>query len=210
MVVYDLSHLTQADSEAVIGPIQDTEALFLYSVVRGMRLRRILEIGGLSGYSAKNFLQAFAEPSQSIMYTVDINQVPVLQSNHKVIVKDATHLTPEDLDNTPLDLVFFDCHCYDAQMGLFNRLKEFGLITDQTIIALHDTNTHPSSIFASGYQISDGTRVHQPVERRMVNVFVEEMGYNAFSLHTNPDRHNEAMPFRHGVSILQRFKHLDV
>jgi predicted O-methyltransferase YrrM len=58
MVSYDLSHLVQPNDEAVLGPVQDTEALFLYAVVRGMRMRRVLEIGGLSGYSARNFLAA--------------------------------------------------------------------------------------------------------------------------------------------------------
>lgn len=31
--------------------------LLLYAVVRGMRMRTVVEIGGLSGYSALNFLQ---------------------------------------------------------------------------------------------------------------------------------------------------------
>jgi hypothetical protein len=36
MVAYDLSHLTQAEDQRVIGPIQDDEALFVYALVRGM------------------------------------------------------------------------------------------------------------------------------------------------------------------------------
>ncbi len=52
--------------------MQDDEALLLYSVVRGMRLSRVLEIGGLSGYSAKNFLQAM-EPMQGVVYTVGMH-----------------------------------------------------------------------------------------------------------------------------------------
>ena len=58
MVKYDLSHLTQSEDQNVGGPVQDDENLFLYSIIRGCRLSRILEIGGLDGYSAKNFLQA--------------------------------------------------------------------------------------------------------------------------------------------------------
>lgn len=209
MVHYDLSHLTQDSTENVIGPIQDTEALLLYSIVRGMRMRRILEIGGLSGYSARNFLQAFAEPSKSILYTVDLNVVPVLAENHKVLVKDAGQLSPEDLGHEPLDLVFFDCHCLDAQVNLYNRLLQQGLITDRTVLALHDTNTHPYKV-VPGYQVADGTWVHQQVERVMVNLFVEQKGYHAFSLHTTPDRHDLNMPFRHGVTLLQKFQALAV
>jgi len=55
MVHYDLSHLTQEEHQNVCGPFHDDEALFIYSIIRGCRLKRILEIGGLSGYSAKNF-----------------------------------------------------------------------------------------------------------------------------------------------------------
>ncbi len=44
---YDLDHLIQTNKQDVIGPIQDDEALLLYSIVKGMRLNRVLEIGGL-------------------------------------------------------------------------------------------------------------------------------------------------------------------
>ena len=67
MVKYDLSHLSQPENQNVSGPIQDDEALFLYSIIRGCRLERILEIGGLSGYSAKNFLQALSFSKDGIL-----------------------------------------------------------------------------------------------------------------------------------------------
>ena len=57
---YDFSHLIQSPDQMVNGPIQDDEALMLYAVVRTMRLRRVLELGGLSGYSARNFLSALS------------------------------------------------------------------------------------------------------------------------------------------------------
>jgi predicted O-methyltransferase YrrM len=208
MVAYNLSHLTQDDTESVVGPIQDTEALFLYSIVRGMRLRRILEIGGLNGYSATNFLEAFAEPEKSVMYTVDINEVRKLAPNHKVMQKNALELTEEDLDNTPLDLIFFDCHEFAVQVTVFNLLVEKQLINNKTIIALHDTNTHPSQFVPWAYPTEDGW-VHQKVERAMVNELVK-FGYQAFSLHTQLNRHDEKMPFRHGVTIMQMFKPLIV
>lgn len=49
MVAYSLSHLTQADDQRVGGPIQDDEALVLFALIRAMRLKRILEVGGLGG-----------------------------------------------------------------------------------------------------------------------------------------------------------------
>ena len=202
MVAYDLSHLTQADDEKVIGPIQDTEALFLYSVVRGMRMRRILEIGGLHGYSATNFIKAM--PPDGVMYTVDIMPVTPVAPNHRVLLKDAMHLTKADTDGMPLDMVFFDCHDYTVQMTMYDRLVAEGVILDSTVIALHDTHVHPTNMCGWGYQILGGGWVHQKVERDMVNEFVR-LGYHAFSLHTPLDRHNDSMPFRHGVTLMQKF-----
>ena len=43
---YNFDHLIQSDKQDVLGPIQDDEALFLYSIIRGCRLSRVLEIGG--------------------------------------------------------------------------------------------------------------------------------------------------------------------
>lgn len=209
MVHYNLTHLTQANTEAVLGPIQDTEALFLYALIRGMRMKRVLEIGGLGGYSARNFAAAL-ESCNGIIYTVDINPVPVQCERHRVIQKNAEILTAGDLDNAPLDLIFFDCHVYEAQMNCFTQLVREGIITDKTIIALHDTNLHPIKTIPSAYLLPEGGWVHQPVERCLVNDFVSKHGYHAFSLHTSLDSHDASMPFRHGVSLLQKFNVMNV
>ena len=141
LVAYDLSHLTQADDQAVAGPIQDDEALFLFALIRCMRIRHVMELGGLDGYSATNFLRAIGP--KGTLYTVDLKPVPSLAPNHRTIQKDCGTLHGEDLGNTRLDLIFFDCHIYDAQMRLYRNLRRQGLITERTVLALHDTNLHP-------------------------------------------------------------------
>ena len=98
------------------------EALFLYSVIRGSRLKRILEIGGLSGYSAKNFLEAVKFDKDGILYTCDISYVPVLSDNHKVIIKNAFDLSIDDVDHLPLDLIFFDSFKQTSQPCFFVSL----------------------------------------------------------------------------------------
>ncbi len=78
----------------------------------------VLEIGGHNGYSANNFLEAMAL-TNGTMYTVDINPVAVQDPvRHKTVIKDAKLLTALDVDNKPLDMVFFDCHVVDAQMTM--------------------------------------------------------------------------------------------
>ena len=207
MVKYNLEHLTQDNNQRVFGPIQDDEALFLYSIVRGMRLSRILEIGGLTGYSAQNFLAAMTNHDDSIMYTVDLYVVPTLANNHKVIVKNALHLTMDDVDNKPLDLVFFDCHDM-VQMNIYENFVQSGIITDDTVIALHDTNLHYHPFQVCGpYVHEEGGYAHQPIERFMVGRF-KDMGYDAFCLHTTADKHNESFPLRHGITICKKYKKL--
>jgi predicted O-methyltransferase YrrM len=205
MVNYDLSHLTQNENQDVWGPIQDDEALFLYSIIRGCRLHRILEIGGLSGYSGKNFLQALSFSKDGILYTCDINPVPVLADNHKVIIKNALNLTLSDLDNKPLDLIFFDCHDM-VQMEIYNLFVEHNIINDNTILALHDTNLHYEPYQKLGLYIEKYKGyAHQPVERTMVTLF-KNLGYDIFSISTDQSKHSDEFPVRHGVSVCRKFK----
>jgi hypothetical protein len=217
MVNYNLSHLTQDEDPWVIGPIQDDEALFLYSIIRGKRIKTVIEIGGLQGYSAQNFLQAVGDNGH--VYTVDIVKVNSLASNHHCIIKDARHINPDDLDNRFMEMIFLDCHDYDVQMEVYNTLLKQELIDNNTVIALHDTNLHypnKQNKYCHGpknepipYMIDDKLvgYIHQPVERDMVNTFVD-MGYHAFLLHTTADKHDELFPNRHGLTVMQKFTKL--
>ena len=217
MVAYDLSHLTQPEDQKVIGPIQDDEALFLYSLIKGSRMRRVLEIGGLSGYSALNFLSALDRSTGNpTLYTVDFNEVPVQtpkegSARHKIVIKNAVNLTSQDLDDERLDLVFFDCHDM-VQMKVYENLVKIGLVDDKTVIALHDTNLHyePHGPKNGPLVVEDGHqgRAHQTVERIMVNIFKEKYGYDVYLLHTSPDVHHAEFPFRHGVAVCRKFRNL--
>jgi hypothetical protein len=206
MVKYDLTHLTQEPTQNVWGPIQDDEALFLYSIIRGCRMSRILEIGGLNGYSAHNFLKALDyEGNNGILYTCDLNPVPKKADNHVTIIKNALHITPDELDNKPIDMVFFDCHDM-VQMNIYHNFVDKNIITDNTVIALHDTNLHYSPWNKWGpYVPSENGYAHQPVERLMTNYF-KNMGYDIFSISTNISKHSDNFPIRHGVTICRKFK----
>ena len=211
---YDLSHLVQPLEQTVSGPIQDDEALLLYALVRTMRLRRIVEIGGLSGYSARNFLRALACDVETAVYTVDLNPVPSQAPNHHTLCKDATLLEGADLHGRPIDLLFFDCHVFDAQMQTFERLVALGIVTERTVIALHDTGLHPKKFGDWCYPVeeADGSFgfVHQAVERRMVNALHGRYGYDAFCVHADTTRNDARLPFRHGLTLMRRFGGLKV
>jgi hypothetical protein len=172
-----------------------------------MRIKNVLEIGGLYGYSATNFLHAVGE--DGLVFSCDLNAMPKIMENHITIQKDARFLTPQDVLNKKIEMIFFDCHMYEVQIDLYNNLLKENIIDDTTIIALHDTNTHPSKIVDWSYEVSENEFVHQWVERKMVNYFVD-LGYHATCFHTKMDSHDENLPFRHGITILSKFKHLKV
>jgi len=209
MVYYNLQHLVQEDSQEVWGPIQDDEALFLYSIIRCKRISRILEIGGLSGYSAKNFLEALKFPGNNgILYTCDINEVPKQSDNHKILTKDGRDLTIDDIDNKPIDMIFFDCHDM-VQMDIYHRLLNSNIINDKTIIALHDTNLHFTQFHPDAKFIpsENGYVGCGWVERVMVNQF-KDLGYDIFNIFTDASNHSIDFPFRHGITVCQKNKKL--
>ena len=199
MVKYNLSHLTQPNDQLVAGPIQDDEGLLLFAIIRVMRLRRVLEIGGLDGYSARNFCEAVGPKGK--VYTIDQNYFAPVAPNHTMVMRDTAKIEAADIGNTPLDLIFFDCHDYAAQMTLFHRLWDAGMITSRTVIALHDTNLHPP---VPGEVIIDGGWAHQPVERRMVND-LHRLGWDAFVLDTRMKDHDATLPVRHGLTLMRQF-----
>lgn len=196
---YNLTHLTQPSSQDLLGPIQDDEALVLYSIIRTSRLENVVELGGLSGYSAKNFLEAGAR-----VFTIDINPVPIMGPNHYTIIKSAAEVKPKHDIGMKIDLVFFDCHHYEASLTFFNNMVEDGLITDDTILVLHDTNLHYNKITPDSFHNGEGW-VHQVAERELTNHFFD-LGYQILSLGTKPHSHNETFPYRHGLTICKKFK----
>lgn len=178
---YNLAHLTQPENCLVWGPVQDDEALFLYSIVRSLKIKRVIEIGGGTyGYSGKNFSIAVGE--DGVVYTVDVIDVPLYKKNQILVKKSASLVTPEDFGNEPVQLIFFDCHDYNSSMQCFKTLVDTGIINDNTLIALHDTS------------LLENEEPHQPVERKMVNDFVN-LGYHTFHLKTIL-----------GLSICQKYK----
>jgi hypothetical protein len=204
--IYSLSHLSQGNKQDVMGPVQDDEALVLYAIVRALRINTVLEIGGLSGYSAQNFLQAVGDNGK--VFTCDINPMTQLADNHFFIHKDAAKITKEDLHGVKVELLFFDCHLYDVQMDLLKTLERDKMVDNNLIIALHDTNTHPQQFVPWAYETSQGW-VHQKAERMMVNELIGR-GWQAICLHPSQDKYESSFPFRHGLTIMKRFQPLSV
>jgi predicted O-methyltransferase YrrM len=207
---YDLSHLNQLGHQRVVGPVQDDEALLLYATVRVMRMRRILEVGGLAGYSARNFLQAMQGDAHIAMYTVDVNPVPSLAPEHHVIVRDCGELQPEDVHGAALDMVFLDAHVVEPQLRLIQRLEAHQLLHRHSVIALHDTNLHRvTNDDVTALTDSDGEIgwPHQKAERQIVNA-LHQAGWQALNFHMPLARSDDLLGYRHGLTLMRRFSHL--
>jgi len=199
---YNLEHLTQHDSQEVGGPIQDDEALLLFSVIRTMRIHNVLEVGGLHGYSANNFLQAIISGK---LYTVDVSPVNRISDNHIVINKDCRLVTDEDIKDK-IQMIFFDAHDFDAQLSMFENLESCGVLDEDLVLAFHDTNLHPKKYASWSYKLHGQPGwCHQSAERRLVEHF-KRKGFDALCFHTKIDE--PSIKFRHGITLMKRYKPL--
>jgi hypothetical protein len=52
----------------------------------------------------------------------------------------------------------------------YNALVNAGLITNDTLLALHDTNTHPYKVVSWSYEAEEGGWVHHYAEPKMVGL----------------------------------------
>ena len=92
-------------------------------------------------------------------------------------------------------------------MILLNKFINTNLIDEDSFIVLHDTGTHPNQYTLGSYETSEGW-VHQQVERKMVNILVNDYGYHCINFHTKLNIHDDKLPFRHGLTVLKKFKNL--
>jgi predicted O-methyltransferase YrrM len=192
---YDLSHLTQEPSQAVLGPVQDDEALLLYALCRVVCARRVLEFGGLPGASARNFLAAVGP--EGVVYTVERSPMEPLAANHRIIPRQAGDVWGQDFEGQPLDLVFFDCHDYAQQLLAFENLTVCGVITPDTTLALHDTGLHPRQVLPEARLVPGGW-IHQEAERKLVR-YLLELGYDCVTFSANKPL--PPLEYRHGLTL---------
>jgi predicted O-methyltransferase YrrM len=203
----DISHLT-IFSEIADGPIQREEALFLYSLLRVVRPRTVVEIGFLNGRSAFNFLCALDADAR--LYSFDIDGAARARDlfghdpRFTFRTRSQAELTPDDIDGREADFVFLDAsHELDLNRTTFSRLLP--LMAPNAILAVHDTGTVPRHFVRSGHywlesKIGwiDDEREVMPDERAFANWLLDE--HPEFSqVHFHSRR-----TVRCGVTVLQR------
>lgn len=195
--------------------ITESELFFLYGLISSLNPATVVELGGGSaGICSRLFLKAQKNNSNAKLFSIDILEMKKISENHLPIQKDCNDVTPEDLHNQKIDVLFFDCHTVIPQLNFYNRMVENNLINDDTILILHDTNLFYGtaatlsieSIGKIGFHNKEGY-VHQWVERSLVNYF-KLKGYDVFNLSTKPENHNEEYLLLFGLSVCKKFKPL--
>lgn len=193
------------------GPIQQDEALFLYSLVKMIHPSLILEFGVQYGYSTWNFALAKDEDCKLFSYDIDLNCLNNVRKlfigikNFSFIHKNCLDFTFSDIDNQLIDLCFIDCaHILSINQQLIDKILPF--MSKNAIIAIHDTGTHTRKAInkkPEGYEnkLFDNPFVKEVClveERQTVNWFAEK--YPEYSL---INLHSENF-FRHGITIFQK------
>ena len=198
--------------EDAIGPIQQSEALFLFGLIRLIQPRLLVEFGFLQGQSAFNFLQAM--PHDSKLYSFEIDQDCIRaasesfarDSRFHLVGKSQAEFQPQDISYELIDFLFFDgSHDYETNRSAFRRI--IPSLAPSGIVAIHDTgawnlelktNIPASWATLDGGWLGKSEFVHQAGERRFVNHILTE--YPDFSvLHFHSQR-----ILRNGLTLLQR------
>jgi len=208
-----IDHLRFYTEEEAMGPLQRSEALFLYAIVQVIRPRLMVEFGFNEGHSAINFLKAGGPNMTLHSYDISPQAQEIAKkfqqdySNFKFHFKSQTDFTPQDIGHSQVDLVFIDAsHNLQLNQQTWNAL-EVSLASNAMII-VHDTGTwnrehfRPANHWFTETQprnwITGNEFAHQPEERRFVNWIVEKgSGFVAIHFHS-------LNVLRHGITVLQR------
>lgn len=205
----DISHLTLF-SEVADGPVQREEALFLYSLLRVVRPRTVVEIGFLNGRSALNFLCALDADAR--LYSFDIDEKCAARARYlfghdprfTFRTRSQAELTSHDIDGREADFVFLDAS-HELDMNRLTLRQLLPLMAPDALLAVHDTGTVPRRFVASDHYWLDSEagwiddeREVMPGERAFLNWLLEE--HPEFSqVHFHSRR-----TVRCGITVLQR------
>lgn len=208
---FDLSHLNQ-DTQYVYGPIQDDEALFLYSIIKVLRPKSVVECGMYQGYSTQNILSAL--DSNAKLYTFDIQlinrkAIAFNDIRFKFIKKSQADFDTNDVDNKLIDLVYLDDgHIFDVNVKFWEKILPS--LTYNAVVIMHDTGLHinDEEKYAKNcvceFNNSYCGWAHCIDDRHFINWVIDKypewsvINFHSFNI------------YRHGLTILQRKFKLEV
>ena len=214
-----LAHFLSYDDAGAIGPLQQDEAIALFGIVRSIRPRTVIEFGFFHGHSAFNFLMAM--PEDGLLVSYDVDEDSELRARRefaglkgfRFIHKSQVDFDLADVDQRPLDFVFFDAaHQLDLNQRTFEKIQS--QLAPRAIIAIHDTGIWNTEFYQDVHRAfnqempiimtAEGYCIHQPGERKFVEWIRREYpDFQAIHLHS-------VRTLRHGLTLLQRVTAWDV
>jgi len=209
----DVRHLQHHPEEEALGPIQQSEALLLYSMARVCRPRVVVEFGFHNGDSARNFLAAM--PPSSVLHSYDVAEdartraaeIARSHPNFQFHHKSQADFTRADVGDEPVDLVFFDAS-HDLALNQATWKAVSPALRARALVVVHDTGTWHRSHFLPVHEelarTGDGSWLnadeyqHRVEEREFVNWLVQSHDdVSAVHFHSTNT-------LRHGLTVLQR------
>jgi predicted O-methyltransferase YrrM len=217
---FDITHLKDY-SNLVSGPVQSDEALLLFSIVKVINPRVIVEFGFSEGHSSLNFLRALSQ--DGFLYSFDCSKKSeniaslIKDQRFKFVLKRQEDFHPSDIDYRPIDILFIDAsHDIICDIALFEKIDNS--LNENALIIIHDTGTWNKKLIPKDYvpwiehmkkqessgdaHVNEEEFAHQPDERRFVN-YLKVAYPDLEQIHFHSLR-----TIRHGLTILQKYKKL--
>lgn len=213
-----VAHLSTYNDKKAIGPLQQPEALLLFSIVKTVIPKTILEFGFYHGHSAFNFLQAMSPDARLFSYDVSEESLAIATTEFprdprfSFLHKSQTDFSPCDIENRRADLVFFDAsHSLTINQETFTSV--YPSLSESSLVCIHDTGLWNKNCLSDIHRnfiqqqhskdwVDEENYAHQNGERLFVNWILDT--YPTFqSVHFH-----SSLALRHGLTILQQQRKL--
>ena len=195
-------------NELVLGPIQRSEAIAIYGLLKTIRPLRVVEIGFGEGDSTEALLAGIRDIPGASVTSYDIkvsyphvNALSDKYGNFNFILADQGTL----VINEPIDFLFLDAS-HDLNLNKSFWENNEHLLGLSAFVVIHDTGIWADGLFDDTFMEGFGKRgqlrgvtgrVHQPDEVDFVAWLTKERGWTRIDI-------GSKNCFRHGFTILQR------
>lgn len=190
--------------------------MMLFSLVRVLRPRLVVELGFQRGLSAFNFLLALEPDGRLVSFDISPAAEALAKARYssdprfRFVCASQADAARELEGDGPIDLIFFDAsHDFGPNRQTFEALLP--LLAPEAVVAVHDTGswlvermTERHLAFAANHPTGDGAWLSEeeylpwPSERRFVN-WIRDRHPEFGMLHLHSRR-----TLRHGLTLLQR------
>lgn len=179
-----------------LGPLMPEDALLLQAVIKMTTPKVLVELGHFWGESARKIIEVMGDAH---LYSYDNTKDSSIDDPRFTFYKKSQ----EEVDVPNIDFIFIDAS-HDIELNKQTFIKLLPLLTDEAIIAVHDTGTWcKGNVFEIEYgHDSPNGYVHCPDELKFVD-WIKENYPDFQQIHFHSSRE-----VRHGMTLLQKYTKL--